>query len=94
MLPQKNEADNSALENVEVCLGNGIQTCSSETHAVKHPGDGFDRNAIHANWNIKSAHHDMILPVRKGKSKQRELWSVLARSGVMVGISPEWPRQD
>ncbi|CAB9502829.1 expressed unknown protein [Seminavis robusta] len=81
LLPQNNEADNSALENVEVCLGNGVQTCSSETLAVKPPGGGFDWKAIHANWNIQSAHHDMILPVRKRKSKKRELWVVSARSG-------------
>jgi hypothetical protein len=80
LLPQTNEKDNCTLEQVEVCLANGVKTCSSETFAVKTPGDDFDWKAIHANWDIKSAHHDMILPVRRN-SKEKELWAVSARNG-------------
>lgn len=81
LLPQMNEKDSSTLAQIEVCLGNGVNTCSSETLAVKTPVDGFDWTAIHANWNIQSAHHDLILPVRNRKSKETALWAVSARNG-------------
>lgn len=70
------------LAQVEVCLGNGILASDKETFASleKAPRD-FDWKALHANWNIQSAHHDMILPARKKSSKEQVKWAISARNG-------------
>ena len=83
LLVQMNEVDNSTLEQVKVCLGSRVKIRSAETLPVKTPGVGFDWTAIHANWNIQSAHHDMILHVQNRKAER-----------VVGGISPKWPPQD
>lgn len=82
LLPQECEEDNTALASVEVCLGMGIKATDKETFASTSlvPND-FDWKAIHANWNIKSAHHDLVLPVRIQSTKEHKLWAVSARNG-------------
>ena len=81
ILPQMNEEDDSMLSQVEVNLCNGINESNSEVFAELAPVKECDYHSIHANWLVKSAHHDMILPVRCGSTKARMLWAVSARNG-------------
>ncbi|CAB9503496.1 expressed unknown protein [Seminavis robusta] len=87
LLPQQEEnlAAIKTLKRVEVCLVNGISAnAKKEVFATKAILDerGFDSKAIHANWEHKSAHHDLILPVRfKGDSEDHMLYAVSARNG-------------
>ena len=82
LLLQRNVQDNAALETIEVCLGKGI-IVAAEERTCKH-GNLFsedDWKAIHANWGISGAHHDLILPVQWKASGQQELWGPSAKSG-------------
>lgn len=81
LLPQQNEDDAKALMEFEVCLCNGIVAGSKEAFASTKIKSDVDLTAVHANWNIKSAHHDMVLPVRCKSSKNNMLFGVSARNG-------------
>ena len=82
LLPQKNDGDNNMLETVEVCLGNGIMASENEAFAnTLFPPEAFDWKALHANWRIQSAHHDMIVPVCIRNSGKSVLWGLSAHDG-------------
>ena len=83
LVPQHEENVDSILDTVEVCLSNGIVAGATEVLADPSLVEkDFQWNAIHGNWNIHNAHHDLILPVRqKGSEQSQQLWAISARNG-------------
>jgi len=81
LLPQQNEDAAKTLLEFEVCLCNGIVAGSEEAFASTKIKRDVDLTAVHANWNIKNAHHDMVLPVRCKSSQKNMLFGVSARNG-------------